>query len=228
MSATLSIVGTPIGNLEDISPRALRMLRASDVILCEDTRVTRKLLGHYGIDVPLVSYHAHSGVTKEDKVLDLLAAGNAVALVSDAGTPAVSDPGARLVAAVYERFGESVPVRAVPGPSAVTAALSVAGVPADSFLFLGFPPHKKGRRTFFATVAASMHTVVFYESPHRIEKALAALAAEHPDRLVVVCRELTKLYEEVVRGSAADVAARFASHRDTVRGEFVVVVPAAG
>jgi len=225
MNATLSIVATPIGNLEDVSTRALRVLGACDAVLCEDTRVTGKLLSHYSLHKPLISYHAHSGLTKYDKVFALLEEGKHLALVSDAGTPAISDPGAHLVRSVRERFGDTVRIEAIPGPSAVATALSLAGFPADAFLFLGFPPHKKGRKTFFETVAASTHTTVFYESPHRILKALESLVEVLPEgRHVAVCRELTKMFEEAVVGTPREVLTRFTDRPDTVRGEFVVVV----
>ncbi len=225
MSGILYVVGTPIGNLEDVTLRALRILKECDAVLCEDTRVTNKLLSHYEIKKPLVSYHAHSGVAKYDKVFALLEEEKTLALVSDAGTPTVSDPGALLVDAVRERYGSEVHIESIPGPSAVTTALSVAGVHADSFLFLGFPPHKKGRQTFFDIVTMSEYTTVFFESPHRIMKALEALAGRLEEgRRVVVCRELTKHFEEVVRGSTSEVLAHFTEHADRVRGEFVVIV----
>jgi len=225
MQAKLYIVATPIGNLEDITLRALRILGECDTILCEDTRVTKKLLNHFDIQKPLVSYHAHSGFAKFDKVFELLGEGKTLALVSDAGTPTISDPGAILVAQVRERFSNEVKIEVVPGASAVTGALSVAGVHADSFLFLGFPPHKKGRKTFFDTLATEQYTTVFYESPHRILKALQALVERLPDtKKVVVVRELTKIHEEVVTGTASYVLTHFQEHPGTVRGEFVVIV----
>lgn len=225
MQATLYIVATPIGNLEDITLRALRILKEVDVVLCEDTRVTRKLLNHFDIQKPLVSYHAHSGFAKFDKVLELLREGKTLALVSDAGTPTISDPGATLVALAREQFTDTVRIEAVPGVSAVTGALSIAGVHADSFLFLGFPPHKKGRKTFFDTLATEEYTTVFYESPHRIVKALSALTERLPEtKTVTVVRELTKIHEEVVSGTAGQVLIHFQEHPDTVRGEFVVIV----
>jgi len=225
MRAHLYIVGTPIGNLEDITLRALRVLREADTILCEDTRVTRKLLARFELTKPLMSYHAHSGDAKYDKIVALLEEGQALALVTDAGTPGISDPGARLVTTVRDYFGDDVAIEAVPGPSAVTAALSIAGVPADTFTFLGFPPHKKGRETFFDTVVRVSGTVVFYESPHRIVKALTALTARLDEgRTVAVVRELTKLHEEVTRGTSSDVLAYFVEHSNAVRGEFVVVI----
>ncbi len=224
MQGTLSVVATPLGNLEDITLRALRVLGACDVVVCEDTRVTAKLLAHYDIKKPLVSYHAHSGEATYEKVLELLGAGKWLALVSDAGTPTISDPGAHLVAAVRAQFDE-VRIEAIPGPAAVTAALSVAGVPADAFHFLGFPPHKKGRQTFFTDLGSVAETTVFYESPHRLLKALALLAEHLPSAAqVIVVRELTKIHEQVVSGSAVAVHEHFLAHPDTVRGECVIIV----
>jgi 16S rRNA (cytidine1402-2'-O)-methyltransferase len=173
-----------------------------------------------------VSYHAHSGVAKYDKVFTLLEEGKHLALVSDAGTPTISDPGSFLVAEVRARFGDSVTIEAIPGPSAVAAALSIAGMSGDAYTFLGFPPHKKGRKTFFDELATSPYTVVFYESPHRILKALEALTERLEGRTIAVCREITKLHEEVVTGIPADILAHFNNHPDTVRGEFVIVVEA--
>ena len=163
----LYIVGTPIGNLEDISLRALRILGEVDFILCEDTRVSRKLLTHYKIKTPTISFHEHSRSGKIEYILNLLAAGKDLALITDAGTPGISDPGGKLVQAVVERFGDSIKIEAIPGPSAVTAALSISGIPTDKFVFLGFLPHKKGRAAFLEKVAASEYPVVIYESKHR-------------------------------------------------------------
>lgn len=224
MNGILYVVGTPIGNLEDMTLRALRVLNEADCILCEDTRVTKKLLSHYGIPTPTLSYHAHTTSKKSSKILDLLREGKKLALVSDAGTPAVSDPGSLLVAQIHVHAPE-VTIVTVPGPSALTAALSIAGLPVSDFLFLGFLPHKKGRETLFKEIAASTRTVVFYESPHRILKTLASLQMHIPrERTVVVLRELTKMYEEVVRGEADEVALYFKKHKEKVRGEFVVML----
>lgn len=170
--STLYIVATPIGNLEDISMRALRILGEVDFVLCEDTRTTGKLLSHYEIKTPTISYHQHSDSRKNEQILNMLGEGKNLALVSDAGTPGISDPGGKLVAAVVERFGEDVKIESVPGPSAVTAALSISGVPTDRFVFMGFPPHKKGRQTFIRKVIESDLPAVVYESKHRILKLL--------------------------------------------------------
>lgn len=233
--AIFSVVGTPIGNLEDISARALKALSSADLVLCEDTRVTKKLLGRHGISVSTASYHAHSSLSRVEEVVSLLKDGKAVVLVSDAGTPGISDPGSELVRRIREACATEIAsgalkIEAVPGPSALTAALSISGVPCADFTFLGFLPHKKGRETLFAEIVASERTVVFYESPHRIEKTLSSLVEhfEHAPttKKVTVCRELTKIFEEVVAGSPNDVKAHFSAHPEKVRGEFVVIVSA--
>ncbi|MBI5004563.1 MAG: 16S rRNA (cytidine(1402)-2'-O)-methyltransferase [Candidatus Lloydbacteria bacterium] len=223
--STLYIVATPIGNLEDITLRALETLKTVDVVLCEDTRVTKKLLARYDIHTPTLSYHTYSASAKSEKIIELLREGKNLALVSDAGTPAISDPGSLLVAEVREALGADVSIVPIPGPSAVVAALSVSGFPADSFLFLGFLPHKKGRQTLFKEIAASERTVVFYESPHRILKALGALeVALSPSRSIAVVREISKIFEEIIRGNASEAHDYFKKNPDKVRGEFVVVV----
>lgn len=225
--ATLYIVATPIGNLEDLTHRAERILREVDVVLCEDTRMTKKLLSRYEIPTHTRSYHTHSGEAKVTEIIALLAEGKDLALVSDAGTPTISDPGSLLVSRVREHFDEDVSIVAIPGPSALPAALSIAGVPASEFLFLGFLPHKKGRETKFREIAATERTVVFYESPHRILKTLESLRAHvGDDRTVVLARELTKIHEEVLRGTAAELLERLADDAQKQRGEFVVVVSA--
>lgn len=230
--STLSIIGTPIGNLEDITLRALKALATADLILCEDTRMTKRLLDRHGIHAPTMSYHMHSTVSRVSEIIAMLREGKRLALVSDAGTPGISDPGAELVARVRAELADLIQagelkIESVPGPSALTAALSIAGVPCARFTFLGFLPHKKGRETLFSEIAAADQTYVFYESPHRIMKTLASLAeredAASPKK-VTVCRELTKIFEEVVSGTAREALARFEAHPDTVRGEFVVIV----
>lgn len=225
---TLYIVSTPIGNLEDTTLRAVRVLKEVDLVLCEDTRVTKRLLDKYEIKTPTMSYHAQSKLAKVEKIFDLLKEGNNLALVSDAGTPTISDPGCLLVAQVREHFGDAVAIVPVPGPSAVLAALSVSGFPTSEFLFLGFLPHKKGRETLFKEIAGAKRTVVFYESPHRIMKTLESLKLHlYPTRKLLVARELTKIYEENVIGEPEEVLTHFTKHPDRVRGEFVVVVPGA-
>lgn len=223
---TLYIVATPIGNLEDISFRAVRILSEVDAILCEDTRVTAKLLQRYEISKSLISYHSQSKLSKTEKIFGLLEEGKDLALVSDAGTPCISDPGVMLVSQVREKFGEGVKIIPVPGASAVISALSASGLPSSEFLFLGFLPHKKGRETLFKEIAISDRTVAFYESPHRILKTLQSLEKFAPAKKVVVARELTKIYEEMPSGTATELLAHFGTHPDTVRGEFVVMVGA--
>lgn len=224
---TLSVVATPIGNLGDITLRAIDTLKQADAIACEDTRVTSKLLARFEISKPLLIYHARSGKLAADRILSQLGEGKRIALVTDAGTPGISDPGSELVTLVRSRLGDEVRIEAIPGPSALTAALSIASLPTHEFTFLGFLPHKKGRQTLFKEIAESERTVVFYESPHRIEKALESLAGVLPDtRRVVVLRELTKIHESMVAGSAREVVEHFKKHPSTVRGEFVVCVSA--
>jgi 16S rRNA (cytidine1402-2'-O)-methyltransferase len=226
---TLTIIATPIGNLEDITLRALRVLKEVDLILCEDTRVTKKLLDRYDIAIPTMSYHAQSKLSKVEKIIGLLEEGKHLALVSDAGTPTISDPGCLLVSQVRAHFGDRITIESIPGPSAVLAALSLSGFPTSGFLFLGFLPHKKGRATAFREIATSSRAIVFYESVHRIEKALASLAEYLvPERRICVARELTKMHEEAIIGTPAEVIAHFSSHPDRLRGEFVVVVEGAG
>jgi 16S rRNA (cytidine1402-2'-O)-methyltransferase len=221
--ATLYIVATPIGNLEDITLRAIRVLKEAHTILCEDTRTSKKLLNHYDIKTPTLSFHSHSGDMKFDKIFSLLEDGNDLALISDAGTPTISDPGAKLVSSVREAL-PAVGVVTIPGPSAVTAALSVSGLPASEFLFLGFLPHKKGRQTLFGEIAASNRTVVFYESPHRILKALESLHKTMPHRTVVLAREVTKQFEEVLSGTPGELIKLLEADSNHQKGEFVVLV----
>ena len=223
--ATLFVIGTPIGNLEDITLRALRVLKEVDLVLCEDTRMTARLFSKYDIATPKMSYHAQSKLSKSDKILALLEEGKNLALVSDAGTPCISDPGSLLLAQVREKFGDAVAIVPIPGPSALITALSAAGISVAEFTFLGFLPHKKGRETLFKEIAASSRVMAFYESPHRIEKALESLEKFcGADRGVIVARELTKIHEEFVRGTATEVRAHFTQNPDRIRGEFVVIV----
>jgi len=218
---TLSIVATPIGNLEDITLRALRTLRESDAIYAEDTRVTSKLLAKYDITKPLFRLDEAKETIKAKEVIERLERGESIAYVSDAGTPGISDPGARLVRAVREA-GQTVV--AIPGPSALTAALSIAGISSPEFVFLGFLPHKKGRQTALKGILEEKRAVVLYESPHRILKLLEELEALG-ERRIMIARELTKLYEEVLSGSAYELRMRLDT-AGTARGEFVVIVDA--
>ena len=217
----LYVVATPIGNLEDITLRALRVLRKVALVAAEDTRITRKLLVHFGIRARLLSYHRHNAAQRIPRILQTLETGD-VALVSDAGVPVVSDPGHELVRAVTEAGFRAVPV---PGPSAVTAALAVAGLQADSFLMLGFLPRlRRNRLKLLRSVVAIAQPLVIFEAPHRLQASLQDTLAILGDRHLTVCRELTKLYEEVFHGTVAGAMAHF----DQPRGEFVLVVSGAG
>ena len=217
--STLFIVATPIGNLADISPRAITVLSNVDVVLAEDTRVTRTLLEHYNLKKELLVYHQHSDRKAIDRVIELLKKGSDVALVTDAGTPGINDPGNFLIQEVLKELPDAK-ITPIPGANAAISALSISGFPTDSFMFMGFPPHKKGRQTFFKTVESITHTVVLYESKHRIIKALAQLAPL--GRPLVVCRELTKQFETTYRGTAEEILARLSDKN--LLGEFVVVV----
>lgn len=219
---TLSIVATPIGNLEDITLRALRTLKECDVIYAEDTRVISKLLARYEIQKPLQRLDATTELKKADDIIARLAVGERVVYVSDAGTPGISDPGTRLVAHVRE-LSPAIKIEAIPGASALTAALSIAGIDTAAFTFLGFLPHKKGRQTALKGIMGSEIPVVLYESPHRILKLLAELESLGVSK-VIIARELTKVHEEIVSGSVSEVQAHFVAHPGAVRGEFVVVV----
>jgi 16S rRNA (cytidine1402-2'-O)-methyltransferase len=221
LASGLYVVATPIGHLEDVSLRALATLAAADLIACEDTRVTRKLLARYGISRPLTAYHEHNAAVARPKLLARLAAREAVALVSDAGTPLVSDPGFRLVREAREA---GAAVTAVPGPSAVLAALTIAGLPTDRFFFEGFLPPRGGpRKTRIGEIARIPATLVLFETGPRLADALADLAAGLGPREAAVCRELTKLHEEVRRGDLAGLAAAYAQGAET-RGEVVLVI----
>ncbi len=224
MSGILYIVATPLGNSQDITLRALETLKSVDIILCEDTRVTSKLLAVFGIEKSLMSFHEHTDERKMMDIIKLLEEGKKMALVTDAGTPGISDPGNKLVERVKEKgtnSKEQIVIVPVPGASAVTTALSISGFPTDKFLFLGFPPHKNKRQKFFKEVAASEYTVVFYESSHRIKKCIQELVEfVGGDREVCICRELTKKFESIYRGKISAIA-----NMDIPdKGEFVVVV----
>src|SRR6185436_19446457 len=220
---TLSVVATPIGNLEDITLRAIRVLKEADAIFCEDTRVTAKLLQRFEISKPLVRCDAEMEETAAKKAIEMLQEGKKIALVSDAGTPGISDPGSRLVARV-RMFAPETKIEAIPGPSALAGALSIAGLESDEFVFMGFLPHKKGRQTALKEIAASERAVVLYESPHRILKLLKELEANIPIyRHIVVAKELTKIHEEIFEGTPGEIAKRLeAEGKD--RGEFVVII----
>jgi len=222
----LYIIATPIGNLNDITIRALEMLKGVDLILCEDTRKTRKLLARHDIKTKTLSYHQHSRLKKINYILNLLKEGRNLALVSDAGTPGVSDPGNKLIEKVIESLSGQVRIVPIPGPSAVTAAVSIAGFPMQKFCFLGFPPTKRKRKSFFKKIAESEYPVIFYESPYRILKTLNELNLEAKScnlgPKIVVCRELTKRFETVYRGEIDEVIEQL--KMDKIKGEFVVIV----
>jgi 16S rRNA (cytidine1402-2'-O)-methyltransferase len=221
MSGRLYVVATPIGNLEDITYRAVRVLKECDVIACEDTRQTKKLLDHYAISKPTVSYHEHNEAERTADLMVRLRGGATVALVSDAGVPLVSDPGYRLVHAAVD---EGIRVEPIPGPSALLTALSASGLPTDEFHFAGFLPPKSGQRTRALEALREMPaTLVFYEAPHRIVETLEAVEQVMGVRRVVVGRELTKLHEEFLRGTAGEVRAVLAA-RDSVKGEITLLV----
>ena len=256
----LYIIATPIGNLEDITLRALRILKEVDVILCEDTRQTLKLLNHYGISKPLVGYFQHSKISRIEYIIDLLKQGRNLALVTDAGTPGISDPGGKLVEQIslcarllpsdegrvgrgadkinynnnttpqsppqLRRGGVDAKIIPIPGPCAITTGLSISGFSADKFIFMGFPPHKKGREKFFKEIAETKYTIVFYESVHRIMKTLNQLIETRnlTDRQIVVCRELTKIYESTYRGTAKEVLVSLEQDKNSIKGEFVVII----
>jgi 16S rRNA (cytidine1402-2'-O)-methyltransferase len=223
-SGILYIVPTPIGNLEDMTLRAIRILKEVDMVLCEDTSVTQRLFKEYDITTATTVFYANTGIKNIEKIMAMLEDGKSLALVSDAGTPTISDPGVLLVEKIYSELPD-VKVIALPGASALTTALSLSGVSSANFMFYGFLPHKKGRETIFKAITESDVTSVFYESVHRIEKTLESLVAALDDtRTVVVTRELTKMHEEVVRGTATYVKQYFETNKDHIRGEFVVVV----
>jgi len=221
MPGVLYVVSTPIGNLEDITFRALRILRESDLIACEDTRQTRKLLDHFGIAKPTVSYHEHNESARAGELVDRLLSGENIALVSDAGTPLVSDPGYRVVVAA---IAAGITVTPIPGPSAALAALSASGLAPDSFRFCGFLPAKTTqRKKLLEELKRETCTLIFYEAPHRILDALDDIAAVLGPREVVIARELTKLHEEFLRGPAPDIRARLAE-RPVIRGEITILI----
>jgi len=220
----LSIVATPIGNLEDITLRALRTLKEADLILSEDTRVAGKITSHYEIKTPLLSYHHHSGVSKINHIIELLKENKKIALVSDAGTPGISDPGGELIHQVLQAIPD-IQIEAIPGPSALATALSISGMPTDKFLFLGFPPHKKGRQTFLGKIKASEYPVVVYESKHRIIKFLEELKVTiSPEAELMLGRELTKMHETAYRGSVDKILEEIKADANAQKGEFVVII----
>jgi 16S rRNA (cytidine1402-2'-O)-methyltransferase len=216
----LYVVATPIGNMKDLSIRALETFKEVDLILAEDTRVTRKILERYEIQKELQSYHQHSSPEKVDYIIRLLNEGKKIALVSDSGTPGISDPGNLLIRSIVESQ-KDVKIIPIPGPSALATAASISGFPMDKFLFLGFPPAKKKRKKFFEEAANSKYPVVIYESTHRILKTIAGLRESSENFDLVVCRELTKKFETIIRGKAGEVENIL--KESEIRGEFVVI-----
>lgn len=212
----LYVVATPIGNLKDIVFRAVEILKSVDLILCEDTRVTKKLIEYYGIEKPLESYHQHSKINKIEKIKYLLIEGKNLVLVSDSGTPGISDPGNKLISEVKD-IAEVIPI---PGPSAISALASICGFAMDKFIFLGFPPHKKGRQKFFKELGEYKYPVIIYESPHRIIKTLNELK-NIGEFDIVVGRELTKKFETIYRGKIEEIIRQLT---DESRGEFVIAI----
>lgn len=220
MSGTLYVVATPIGNLADITLRALSTLREVDLIAAEDTRVTHNLLAHYGINTPKTPYHQHSLKRKTDRLLEMLKDGKNIALVSDAGTPGISDPGQEIIALAIEN---GIPVTAIPGPSAIITALAISGLPTKHFAFDGFPPKRFGERlAFFTTLKDDSRTMVFYESPNRLVSTLKGMREAWGDRQIAVLREATKIFEEVQRGTIGEIIAHFTEVKP--KGEFTIVV----
>ena len=218
----LYIVAQPIGNLKDITFRAIETLKSVNLILCEDTRRTIKLLNHYEIKKPLISYHRHSKIGKSEKIIELLKAGKNLALVSDSGTPGIADPGNKLIVELTATLGKELEIIPIPGPSAITSLASVAGINMDNFLFLSFPPQKKGRKTFFKDLAKLEYPVMLYESPYRIIKTLEEILEAMPDANVVVAKELTKMFEHIYRGKVEDVLEEV--RKDGARGEYTLII----
>ena len=223
-TGTLYIVATPIGNLEDITLRAIRILKEVDYILCEDTRTTKRLLDKYDIHTKSISYHAHSTSNKESNIIDMLKNGKNLALVSDAGTPCISDPGVLLVSNIRKELGIDAKVSPIPGPSALISALSASGISSAEFVFLGFLPHKKGRETLFKEITKSGRVSVFYESTHRILKTLSSLDSHSPLCKVMIAREITKQFEEFISGTPSELLKYFTDNIVKQKGEFVVIV----
>jgi len=224
MPGVLHITATPIGNLGDITLRAVEILKAADLILCEDTRVAKKLLARFDIQTPLESYHQHSTLRKTEHIINRLRQGENIALVSDAGTPGISDPGNRLVQAVVKEFGDEIKIVPIPGANAAIAALSVSGFATDRFVFLGFPPAKNKRQKYFQDLLDCEFAAVVYESNFRVLKTLAEIDKLNPNksRQIVVCRELTKTFETIYRGTIAQVLEKV--KKDPLKGEYVVVL----
>lgn len=216
------VIATPLGNLGDVTLRALETLKRVDTILCEDTRRTSKMLSVFKINKPLLSYHHHSKEGRIEQIISLLEEGKDLAMVSDAGTPGIADPGGSLIEVIRDRFGSAVGIIPIPGPSALTAAASVSGFPIDRFLFLGFPPSKNKRARFFDEVASSKYPVILYESPHRILKTMRDLADRDGERRVMVGKEMTKKFETIYFGTVASVLEEL--NKKSPKGEFVIIL----
>ncbi len=229
--STFYVIGTPIGNLEDITLRAIRILGEVDIVLCEDTRVTKRIFEKYNINTQMMSYHAQSGEAKVEIIFEKIKEGKNIALVTDAGTPGISDPGSMLISEVRKNFSDEIKngelkIIGVPGPSALTTAISISGVPSHEFIFLGFMPHKKGRETIFNEIRDSQRTIIFYESTHRIIKTLQSLREflKDSNKKITIVREITKIYEEVIQGNADDILNILETDTNKQKGEFVVIV----
>ena len=221
-SGIIYIVATPIGNMEDVTFRAIRILGEVDFVACEDTRTTKKLLNHYNINTKTISYHQHSGLQKIEKIVQDVLGGKSVAVVTDAGTPGISDPGNLLV---NNAIKEGIKVVSVPGASALSSIISVSGIDMQKFVFLAFPPHKKGRNKFFQELLDYKYPVVYYDSPYRVLKNLEIFRKLGGDnKQIIVGRELTKMFEEVIRGNIKEVIQYFSDNKDKVRGEFSLIV----
>jgi len=220
----LYIVATPIGNLADMTFRAVEILKSVDCILCEDTRTTKKLLDHYQIQNKTMSFHSHSKLARVNDIIAMLTEGKSLALVSDAGTPCISDPGVMLIAEIKKQLGDGMIISPIPGASALISALSASGLPAHEFSWKGFVPHKKGRETFFKDVRDTETTVIFYESVHRFMKTMESLSTVIPERQIVIAREITKMFEEFKKGTVTEVFEYYTQNPDKIRGEFVIMV----
>ncbi|MEI6352352.1 MAG: 16S rRNA (cytidine(1402)-2'-O)-methyltransferase [Candidatus Nomurabacteria bacterium] len=225
--STFYIVGTPIGNLEDMTFRAVRILKEVDLILCEDVSNAQKILKHFEIENKCTNYFANSRLNKIDEIIGKLKEGKNIAMISDAGMPTISDPGSLLVKKIYEakESDPAIDIRVVPGPTAITSAFALSGLTGNEFTFYGFLPHKKGRETIFKEIMDSDKVSVFYESVHRFSKCLESLEKTlDENRLVIVARELTKIHEETVRGNIKEVKEYYLQNQDKIRGEFVILV----
>ncbi len=220
--STLYVTATPIGNLKDITLRALDIFKTADIILCEDTRTTKKLLSAYDINTRCIAYHKFSSDKEIEHIIELFNTYESIVLVSDAGTPAISDPGSFLIQKIREK-NMNVEIQSVPGASALTAALSISGLSLSQFTFGGFLPHKKGRQKKLDELLSYPHTIVLYESTHRICKLLEEIESRQPSRTIVICKEITKIHEHVFKGTPRDILDIFSKDTSLQKGEFVVI-----